>query len=208
MIFYGLDRNNIIDSSKLEGDFYKYELGNKVEVTALKKNHVNSILARNLSSQVKEDKMMLRYYPTNEVFFRRDFVESSSSKNFASCLVSKESCSAFIGGTENYPINTGILAFSGVLSLNNMIESERIILCNSQMDDYARKKIRILACGMRGDKLLALYYIPSERGLALSCDSGSMCISAKSLMYKSYNSWDTFTLSDWFEGVRIKEMEV
>lgn len=206
LIFYGLDKRNIIENSELRDGYYIYKLGDKVEVTSLKKKHVNDILARNLSSQVKEDKMMVRYYPTNEIFFRQDFIDSTSSKNFSSCLVSKESCCAFIGSTEDYPIKSGILTFSGVSSLNNLVERERIIRCNSQMDDYARKKIRILACGIRGDKLLALYYIPSERGLALSCDEGGMCISAKSLMIKNYDSWDTFTLNDWFEGVKIKEI--
>lgn len=207
MIFYGLDRQHIIENSELCDGFYRYSLGNKVEVTSLKKKHVNDILARNLSSQVKEDKMMVRYYPTNEVFFRKGFIESTSSKIFSSCLVSKESCSAFVGNTEDFSINTGILTFSGVISLNNKVEKDRLILCNSQMDDYARKKIRILACGIRDGKLLALYYIPSERGLALSCDDGGMCISAKSLMIKNYENWDTFTLEDWFEGVKIKEMD-
>lgn len=206
MIFYGLDRQHIIESSELVDGFYRYELGNKVEVTSLKKKHVNDILARNLSSNIKEDKLMVRYYPTNEIFFRQDFIESTSSKNFASCLISKKSCSAFIGNTENYPINSGILTFSGSLSLNNMIEKERVILCNSQMDDYARKKIRILACGIRDSKLLALYYIPSERGLAISCDEGGMCISAKSFMLRNCADWYTFTLDDWFEGVQIKEI--
>ena len=203
MIFYGLDRQNISTYGELQDDYYRYELGNKIEVTSLKKKHVNDILARNLSSQVKEDKMMVKYYPTNEVFFKKDFINSISDGNFASYSVSSN---VFIGGTKDFPINSGILTFSGVLSLNNMVERDRIILCNSQMNDYARKKIRILACGIRDDKLLALYYIPSERGLALSCDEGGMCISAKSLMFKNYKNWDTFTLADWFEGVKIKEI--
>lgn len=206
MIFYGLDKRNIKENSELTNGFYRYELGNKVEVTSLKKKHVNDILARNLSSEVKEDKLMVKYYPTNEVFFKKDFIDSTCNKNFASCLLTKESCSAFVGSTEDFPINSGILTFSGVLSLNNMVQRDRVILCNSQMDDYARSKIRVLACGIRDDKLLALYYIPSERGLALSCDEGGMCISAKSLMYKNYSNWDTFTLEDWFEGVKIKEI--
>ena len=206
MIFYGLDKRNIKENSELTNGFYRYELGNKVEVTSLKKKHVNDILARNLSSEVKEDKLMVKYYPTNEVFFKKDFIDSTCNKNFASCLLTKESCSAFVGSTEDFPINSGILTFSGVLSLNNMVQRDRVILCNSQMDDYARSKIRVLACGVRDDKLLALYYIPSERGLALSCDEGGMCISAKSLMYKNYSNWDTFTLEDWFEGVKIKEI--
>lgn len=206
MIFYGLDKRNIKENSELTNGFYRYELGNKVEVTSLKKKHVNDILARNLSSEVKEDKLMVKYYPTNEVFFKKDFIDSTCNKNFASCLLTKESCSAFVGSTEDFPINSGILSFSGVLSLNNMVQRDRVILCNSQMDDYARSKIRVLACGIRDDKLLALYYIPSERGLALSCDEGGMCISAKSLMYKNYSNWDTFTLEDWFEGVKIKEI--
>ena len=206
MIFYGLDKRNIKENSELTNGFYRYELGNKVEVTSLKKKHVNDILARNLSSEVKEDKLMVKYYPTNEVFFKKDFIDSSCNNNFASCLLTKESCSAFVGSTEDFPINSGILTFSGVLSLNNMVQRDRVILCNSQMDDYARSKIRVLACGIRDDKLLALYYIPSERGLALSCDEGGMCISAKSLMYKNYSNWDTFTLEDWFEGVKIKEI--
>lgn len=206
MIFYGLDKRNIKENSELIDGFYRYELGNKVEVTSLKKKHVNNILARNLASEVKEDKLMVKYYPTNEVFFKKDFIDSINDRNFASCLISKESCSAFVGSTEDFPINFGILTFSGVLSLNNMVQRDRVILCNSQMDDYARSKIRVLACGVRDDKLLALYYIPSERGLALSCDEGGMCISAKSLMYKNYSNWDTFTLEDWFEGVKIKEI--
>lgn len=206
MIFYGLDKRNIKENSELVDGFYRYELGNKVEVTSLKRKHVNDILARNLSSEVKEDKLMVKYYPTNEVFFKKDFIDSTCNKNFASCLLTKESCSAFVGSTEDFPINSGILTFSGVLSLNNMVQRDRVILCNSQMDDYARSKIRVLACGIRDDKLLALYYIPSERGLALSCDEGGMCISAKSLMYKNYSNWDTFTLEDWFEGVKIKEI--
>ena len=206
MIFYGLDKRNIKENSELTNGFYRYELGNKVEVTSLKKKHVNDILARNLSSEVKEDKLMVKYYPTNEVFFKKDFIDSTCNKNFASCLLTKESCSAFVGSTEDFPINSGILTFSGILSLNNMVQRDRVILCNSQMDDYARSKIRVLACGIRDDKLLALYYIPSERGLALSCDEGGMCISAKSLMYKNYSNWDTFTLEDWFEGVKIKEI--
>ena len=206
MIFYGLDKRNIKENSELTNGFYRYELGNKVEVTSLKKKHVNDILARNLSSEVKEDKLMVKYYPTNEVFFKKDFIDSTCNKNFASCLLTKESCSAFVGSTEDFPINSGILTFSGVLSLNNMVQRDRVILCNSQMDDYARSKIRVLACGVRDNKLLALYYIPSERGLALSCDEGGMCISAKSLMYKNYSNWDTFTLEDWFEGVKIKEI--
>lgn len=206
MIFYGLDKRNIKENSELTNGFYRYELGNKVEVTSLKKKHVNDILARNLSSEVKEDKLMVKYYPTNEVFFKKNFIDSTCNKNFASCLLTKESCSAFVGSTEDFPINSGILTFSGVLSLNNMVQRDRVILCNSQMDDYARSKIRVLACGIRDDKLLALYYIPSERGLALSCDEGGMCISAKSLMYKNYSNWDTFTLEDWFEGVKIKEI--
>lgn len=206
MIFYGLDKRNIKENSKLIDGFYRYELGNKVEVTSLKKKHVNDILARNLSSEVKEDKLMVKYYPTNEVFFKKDFIDSTSDKNFASCLLTKESCSAFVGRTEDFPINSGILTFSGIFSLNNMVQRDRVILCNSQMDDYARSKIRVLACGIRDDRLLALYYIPSERGLALSCDEGGMCISAKSLMYKNYSNWDTFTLEDWFEGVKIKEI--
>ena len=206
MIFYGLDKRSILQDSVLVDDFYRYELGSKIEVTSLKKKHVNEILAGNLSSQVKEDKMMVRYYPTNEIYFKKDFLESVSTENFSSYLISKESCCTYIGSTGDFPINSGILAFSGVLSLNNMVERERLISCNSQMEDYARRKIKILACGLRGDKLYALFYIPSERGLALSCDDNNMCISAKSLTLADYSSWSKFNLSDWFEGVRIREI--
>lgn len=206
LIFYGLSKDNIRENSIISGDYYKYSLGNKVEVTSLKKKHVNSILAKNLSSQIKEDKMMVRYYPTNEIFFNKDFIDYDKRNNFSSCFVSKESCCVFVGNTENYPINSGILVLSGVLSLNNLIEKERLIHCNSQVKDYVRKKVKILACGIRDDKLLALYYIPSERGLAISCDNGGMCISAKSLAIRNCDTWNTFGLEDWFEGVRIKEM--
>lgn len=207
MIFYGLDKKSILENSELVDGYYKYKLGNKVEVTSLKKKHVNEILTKNLSSQVKEDKLMVRYYPTNEIFFKKDFLDSTNDKNFSSFCVQKESYSTFIGNTKDFTITSGILAFSGVLSLNNMIEKDRVILCNSQMEDYVRKKVKILACGLRSDKLLALYYIPSERGLALSCDTGNMSISAKSLIIKNYSNWGTYTLDDWFDGVKVREIE-
>lgn len=206
MIFYGLDKDNIIASSVYENGYFRYKLGNKIEVTSPKKKHVNNILAKSLSFETNEDKMMIKYYPSNEILFKEDFLKDKNANNFSSCLISKESCSVCVGKTEDFPITSGILAFSGVLSLNNKVQSNRIILCNSQMDDYARKKIRILACGLRDDKLFALFYIPSERGLALSCDEGGMSISAKSLMFKSYKNWDTFTIDDWFDGVKIKEI--
>lgn len=207
MVFYDLDKRAIKEHGVLKSDdLYEYCLGSKVEVTSLRKKHVNDILAKNLSSQVKEDKMMVRYYPSNKILFKKDFIESSSIENFSSCFVSKESCSVIVGNTEDFPLNSGILTFSGVLSLNNKIERDRIIFCNSQMDEYARKKIKVLACGIRDNKLLALFYIPSERGLAVSCNTGGMALSAKSYMIKNYDSWDTFTINDWFEGVMIREI--
>lgn len=206
MIFYGLDKNYIKLNSRYENGFYVYELGGKIEVLSPKKKHVNNILARSLSYQSDEDKMMVRYYPTNEVFFKEDLIDSDTGENFSSCLISSESCSAFIGRPQDYQITTGILAFSGVLSLNGKVKVNRQIQCNSQMDNFIREKVRILACGLRDDKLYALFYIPSERGLALSCDTGNISISAKSLTCKNYSSWGSYTLDNWFENVRIKEI--
>lgn len=205
MLFYGLNKEDIKSSSKVLDNFYVYNVGASVEVTSLKKKHVNEILAKNLSSNVKEDRLMVKYYPSNEIYFNKSLIDSNISNNFSSYCISKEFGRVYVGEGKDYSINSGILALSGILSLNGLVEKERLILCNSQMRKYVREKVKVLACGVRGDKLLALYYIPSERGLALSCDSGGMGISAKSLMIKNYDAWDFFSLENWFEGVQIKE---
>lgn len=203
MIFYGLRKENIQGFSKVEGDFYRYSLGNRVEITAMKKHHVNKVLFENLSSSVKEDKLMVRYCPTNEILFKKDFIDSYNELDHASCFIDGN---VYVGNKDEYNISTGILAFSGVLSLNDRIVSERTILCNGQMDDWVRNKVRVLACGVKDGNLFALYYIRGERGLAVSCDESGLGVSAKSLAVNDYSDWKSFTLEDWFNGARIKEL--
>lgn len=204
MVFLGLDKKNIQDSSELQGDgLYRYQLGEKVEVFTRSKSHVNDILSKNLSSDSAEDKFMIRYTPINEVFFTKEFLEDSGDmgKNFASCMVSDKVC---IGETNRYPTNNGVLAFTGVLSINSIVERDRGIKCSSQIESILVNKVKVLACGVRHDTLFGLFYIPSERGISVEEDNG-VYISAKNLGVDNHKDWHKFTLDTWFQGASVRE---
>lgn len=204
MKFVDLNKEEVKRVSRHENGFYVYILGSSVEVTSIKSKHCNSLMSSSLSSDVKEDKLMVRYTPANTIYFSEDFIESESC--FASCYIDDSVGSVFIDTPTKFGGNTGILAFSGYLSLNNMVEEDRPILCTQKMLSTIMNRIRVLSLGVRGDKLYGLFYLPASKGIKLSI-RGSSSTGLSTMTYKEGNSenYKAFTIKDWFDRAKIVE---
>jgi hypothetical protein len=206
MKFVDLDKNEILNNSYLEENFYIYTLGSPLEVTTIKSLHKNIVMSKSLSDNVLEDKLMVKYSPTNKIYFSKDFLESNTDEFFASCYIDSQNGCLYVGSTNDFGSMTGVLAFSGYLSANNLVEEDRPILCTERMRTTIMNRIRVLSLGIKGDKLYGLFYIPSVKGIKLSerdkVNKGISPITYKSGVCKNYCS---FTIKDWFDMAKVKE---
>ena len=207
MEFFGLNRKSIKSNSVEGKDFYAYKLGEKIEITATKKSNSNTILSSSLSEEKREDKMMIKYHPSNIIFFDKDFIDSESS-NLVSCYIDSSSYSVFIGKEGKYEMNTGVLLFSGVLSLNNLVQKQRVIFTNSQLSDSTTKsKIKLLSVGLLNKSLFGLYYVPKTRGIAIGLDdSDNLAFSTKTWKLQDFSNWDKYTIDDWFYRNKVQKV--
>lgn len=202
MIFLQLDKNCIVENAKKVDTWYVYELGNPVEITTLKSKDANNIIARNLSSKVIEDKFMLRYSPTNIVYFSEAFIESDS--NFGAFYIDNKSYSIYVGTNEEFGTCSGVLMFSGKLSINDLVEEHVKILGNNKVLSTIMSRVHVLSVGARGDNLFALYYIPSSRGIAIGTE-GNVGISVNTLKERNCDGYKSFTIEDWFSYAKVVE---
>ena len=204
MEFYNLNKDTIRAKSTLVGDYYVFNIGNRIEVTSMKKKDSNNILSNCLSSTKKEDKLMIKYFPSNIIYFDKDFINEDDS-DLCSCSIDVSTCSVYIGRENKYNIQFGVLAFSGILSANNLVESMRYVYCNSQLSDKSTKsKVNILSVGVLNDKLFGLFFLSKERGLAISSDSSlDLSYSVKTWKLQDYSSWNKYCIEDWFQGSKI-----
>lgn len=208
MYFIDLDKQHILLNSELRKDYYEYTIGNQIEVTGIKTKNANDLMARNLSAKFFEDKFMLKYQPTNKVLFSRAFLESESDENFASFSIDEKSGSIIIGTPAEFKAQDGVLVFSGFLSLNNLVEQDRLIYGNSKNQSTIKKKVRVVSVGVLGDMLYALYYVPSSKGLAIGIkgDNNTIGISPTTLKSIDCSNFKGFSIKDWFENTKIKEI--
>ena len=208
MKFLDLDRNEIRRNGCLEGQHYVYTVGSPIEVTAVRSLHKNELLARKLSTCVKDDRMMTKYRPTNKVYFSRGVVDNENGGDFVSCCVDDKNCRIYIGSVGEYGNVSGILTFSGYLSLNNQVEENKSVLCTDKMIATVMSHVRILSLGLVEDNVLGLFYIPGVKGIKVaergSCDLGVSPVTYKTSSASGYKS---FTIESWFDGLtRIKEV--
>lgn len=208
MNFIDFNRNKITkDSFDFTEDFKEYIMGNQVTVTAMKKFDENLLVAKTLSSDFSEDKFMVKYSPNNKIYFSNKFLSTENEGNFASCYIDEETCSVYIGSAEEFPIKSGVLVFSGVLSLNNMVERDRDLYCNDRVLSTFKHRVKILSLGVRGDKLFGLYLVPSERGIAVGVDgANNLGISTSSLKVRDCSAHNKFSIIDWFKNAKIMEV--
>lgn len=206
MKFVDFDKAEILQNSILEEGFYVYTLGSPVEITTMKSLHRNNLIAKNLADELKEDRLMIKYSPTNKIYFSQNFLESETDEFFASCYIDSKNGCLYVGTLDEFGNMSGVLAFSGYLSLNNLVEEDRPILCTERMKTTIMERIRVLSLGVKGDKLYGLFYIPSVKGIKLSVrgrlDKGVSPISYKVSDCKNYSS---FTIKDWFDRAKVKE---
>lgn len=202
MKFIDLDKQHIIEYSKLESEFYIYEVGQAVEVTSIKSVHKNSLIMDNIAADKKDDRLMVQYVPNNKVFFSRALIESDS--DFVSCKIDESRATLYVGTQAEYGKATGVLVFSGYLSANALVEEERPILCNKKFKDTLLERVRLLSVGMRGDKLYGLFFVPSARGIAIS--NGSFEVGLSSTTYKEVKctSYFSYNIDSWFESAKIR----
>ena len=208
MKFLDIQKYNIVENSVLNADgFYEYNLGNPIEVTTIKHSNSNKLMSSNLSSFVKDDKLMIKYTPTNKVYFSRAFLEGSCDGNFASFYIDKKFGCIYVGTAEEFGSNSGYLVLSGFLSANNYVEKDRAVLCNDKMLNTIKSKVRVLSVGVRGDKLFALYYIPANKGVVIGIgDKSEYGLSSVSGKIKKYSGYIGFTIKDWFDGAKVREL--
>lgn len=195
------------NSTGVVNGFYEYILGNPVEITTTRKEHKNDFLATNLCSDAKEDKLMIRYKPSNKIFISESLINSEDEENFASLYIDKKSGSCFVGLYEDFSMKSGVLVFSGFLSANNKVDTERRIYGNGRVVHTFMKRVMVISVGLRNDKLYALYYIPKSRGMAVGVDySDTVAISTNTMRTKDCSSYVSFVIDDWFSGAKIKEI--
>lgn len=206
MKFVDLNKADILRNSVLEDEYYIYTLGTSVEITSMKSLHKNDLIASNLADDLKEDKLMVRYSPTNKIYFSQKFLESDTDENFASCYIDSKNGCLYIGTVGEFGNMSGILAFSGYLSLNNLVEEDRCILCTERMKTTIMERIQVMSLGVKGDKLYGLFYIPSVKGLKLAI-RGRSFIGISPVTYKnsSCKNYSSFSIKDWFDKAKVKE---
>lgn len=186
-------------------DAYVFELGERVEITAIRKKHINKILSDCLSQDVHCDKLMIKYSPSNKVLFDTELIERSIPVTEVSCDIDKDNKMLRIGVLSKYPLKTGILMLSGKLSANGYIEQHYDILSGSQLSKQAAlSKVSLLSLGLKGNKLCGFLHIPRERSLAISTSEDSLlAYSTVTAERRSCLGWEKLYIDDWLDGVTV-----
>ena len=213
MLIVGLDASQVKRLAVCKDKYYALSLGDKIEVTSIKKFNKNTVLSGVLSSNKIEDNLMVRYYPSNVIYFDKTLIdeyemsESEFGLNNVSCSVDRNTCSVYIGADNKYEINQGVLTLSGILSANGLVEHHRAIYSNSQMGAGVQSKVRILSVGMAGDNLIGLFLVQRERGIAIGVDTdvptARIGVSAKTCQLRDCANWHAFYIDDWFSKCKI-----
>lgn len=208
MKFIDLDKSRILADSIITSDgFYEYTLGSPLEITTIRCNHVNQVMSKSLSSDVKDDKLMVKYKPTNKIYFSKAFMNSDSDENYASCYINQKTGSLYVGALKEFGDDSGVLVLSGYLSINNLVEEDRPVLCNKKLFNTVKNRIRVLSVGVRGGKLYGLFYIPGVKGLSISVrDRKDMGYSPITYKLGKRDNYEAFTIKDWFDNTKVKEV--
>ena len=73
------------------------------------------------------------------------------------------------------------------------------------MTDNIKSSVKVLAVGIKGDNILALYYIPNTRGIAVGTKNSRVkAISPTTLKTKDCSMYKSFIIDDWFTGSKLQ----
>lgn len=193
MLFLGLNERFLSVGSKNE---YNMICGTPVDVTVISSQHPNKILSNSLSFSMRSDSLMTRYQPCHVVRIEKE--ASNDDHVSVSFKLDVPTVTKFDGGR-------GILAFSGELSANGFVEKDYGIYCQPRLQSSILDKVRVLAVGLRGDRLFGLFYIPAVRGIAFETKSGA-CISSETYKPCDVVGFARYCIDDWFESSMVKEI--
>ena len=212
MRFIGLDKSYILRNSVLflyEGKkYYRYSLGNPVSVLTPKSMHKNIVVVKNLASKVTEDNLMIKYEPSSNIYFSEKLLTSDLDKNSVSISFNDKLSSLFIGTPDEFELVGGVITFSGWLSANGMVEKDRKVYGNIYTYDNLKTKCRVLGIGVRKDMIFGILYIPNTRGVLLGeRDNDFFGITTTTFKERLIYESKGFTIKDWFEGAKIKEIK-
>lgn len=201
MFFVDLHDSESYMKKEDESGLYEFVLGTGIEVTSIKNFDKNRLILDNLCKDKTDDKLMLVYRPPNSVYLHEDVFDAKN----VTCVVNNETGRLEIQRESGCGASQGVLVTSGVLSGNGLVEYEKRIAYKSQYEGSVFKLVRLLAVGMRGDKLFGLYYIPSRNGIAVDLGMGR---GISSVTYKEITlvGYKRYVLDDWFTGSRVKEL--
>ena len=216
MELYGLTKDKIKKHSQLVGDFYVFMLGDKFMVTMRKKDNNNKFLTKyaNRNSTI-DDKIVIRYFPSNSILFSKELIDDMSDTDIELMLhISMDVTDnyIYIGRYEKYPIKTGLLVMSGVLSANNLVEKNiNIYFTGQNTKDILQNKIKLLSVGLLNNDFYGIIYLPKERGLVVQdTENDYKYFSVKTWnKRKSFNvdKYERFNIDDCFSS-RSTKIEV
>lgn len=198
-------------------DAYVFTLGDRLEVTSMQKKHVNRVLSSRLSFNVLEDRMMVKYTPSNIVLFDTELIERTTPVTNISCEIDSITKQLKVGLMNKYQQGTGILMLSGKLSANGFIEQHYNILSGSQLSrSNAVTKISLLSVGLSGHRLCGVFLIPQERSLAYTDESMVSEHSPRNAMLaystvthglRRCENWGRLIIDDWFDGATVAKAQ-
>ena len=111
MNFIGLIKDDILKNSVMTEDgYYRYILGEPLEVTTIKNINSNKLISSNLTARKLEDELMIRYTPTNEIYFSREFLELKYYKNFASLFIDYNIPRIYIGAPSEFKSTNSVVS--------------------------------------------------------------------------------------------------
>jgi hypothetical protein len=207
MRILNLDKSVILRYSVYKEPYYEYCLGEPLEIISTKAKHSNQLMADNLSSNKLEDRFMLKYSPTNKIYFTENFLKGKTDENFISCLVDEKTSRVIIGRPEEFPLKTGVITFSHRLSMNDKPDKEICVYANSKVANTVKQRVKILAIGVKDNITVGLIYVSNSKGLAVELlDKENIGISTQTLREKNLTGYTKYSLDNWFNQARVRRL--
>lgn len=213
MRLIGITIEDVIKYGILDGQYYKYCLGERLKITSSNRRDSNKLLSTKFCETLYEDVYIKEYSPTNVIYFDVDLIlEYRFGKlveNMLSYEYDEELSSIKIGTYRKYSKVSGILATTGLMSANRLVQSERKIFYSSKIkEDMLMKYFSFVAIGLVGDKTYGILEVFRRKGIAVQVDdSDTLGITAYSYEEKDCWEWN-FNTSDYLlSSCEISEVE-
>lgn len=198
MLVLGIDKDFIVRDSS---GGYVFNLGAPVGVTSISKLNYNRVLSVSFSKSLVKDKLMLNYSPSNNIYFTEKFMKSDGRYASAERIGSDYT----VGAVEEFNTSAGILATSGILSMNGIEVCKRHFYCVDRLVNVLRDRARVVGCGLVKGGIFGVLYVPSLTGLFVEDDEGRMISAVTQSEPRNPANYNEYTIDDWFEMDLVRE---